>query len=161
MTTILALTNLAILKQDAYSPTLELLTVMITTFAPLTDALKIKQNVFTLLSTVMTTILALLTLAIKFLDANTLLWVSINLMTTTLAPEISAQFKTESNTSQSPVITEINAASDLAMLLEVANIPKKYVTTTISAQLILAQMETVFSLPLFAKNKTVRPFLAI
>jgi hypothetical protein len=72
-TRILALTNLAILKQDVSSHIMEERIVTITTFAPLTDALKIKQNVFTLLLTVTIKTLALSTLAIKFLDANTLL----------------------------------------------------------------------------------------
>jgi hypothetical protein len=69
----LALTNLAMLKQDASLHTTEERIVTITTFVPLTDAPKIKQNVFILLSIVTTKILAPLILAIKFLDANTLL----------------------------------------------------------------------------------------
>jgi hypothetical protein len=62
----------------------------------------------------------------------------------------------ESNTLQSPVITETNAASDLVMLFKDANIPIKYVTIITLAQLILAQTETVFTLLLFAKLKHAR-----
>jgi hypothetical protein len=65
----------------------------------------------------------------------------------------------ESNTLQSLVITETNAVSDLVMLFSDANIPLKYVTIITHAQLILAQMETVFSLLLFAKLNHARPLL--
>jgi hypothetical protein len=63
---ILALTNLAMLKQDASLHTTEERIVTITTFVPLTDAPKIKQNVFTLLSIVTTKILAPPILATRF-----------------------------------------------------------------------------------------------
>jgi hypothetical protein len=78
---------------------------------------------------------------------------------TTLAPLTPATAKMESNTLQSPVITETNAVSDLVMLFSDANIPLKYVTIITHAQLILAQMETVFSLLLFAKLNHARPLL--
>jgi hypothetical protein len=116
MTTIHALTNLAILKLDVSTPMLEQNTVMTTTFVPLMDALAIKKNVFTLLSTVMTATLALLILAILSLDANTLLCPPCNLMTTMHVLVISVLLNLESNMLQSLAITETNALLDLVML---------------------------------------------
>jgi hypothetical protein len=72
MTRIHALINLVIQQLDVFSLMLDQRTVMIITFVPLMDAQLILKNVFTLLSTVMTTILALLILVTLFLDANTL-----------------------------------------------------------------------------------------
>jgi hypothetical protein len=56
---------------------------------------------------------------------------------------------------------QINARLDLAIPLEDANTPKKFVTITIFAQLIHAPMDNVFSLQLSANNNTVKQFLAI
>jgi glucan phosphoethanolaminetransferase (alkaline phosphatase superfamily) len=103
---------LAILHLDVSSPMSELLIVMTTTFVPLMDALMTRKNVFTLLSTVMTTILALLILAIQHLVANTHLSV---LMITMHVLLILAQLNSESNIPQLFVTMETNAPLDLAM----------------------------------------------
>jgi hypothetical protein len=71
--TILALTNLAILKQDAFTHITEERIAMTITFVLMMDALSIKHNVFTLLLIVTIIILALLTPAVLLMDANTAL----------------------------------------------------------------------------------------
>jgi hypothetical protein len=134
---------------------------MTTMFAQLMDAQVIKKNASTLLLTVTITILALLILAIQYLDANMHLCLLHNLMTTMHAPEMFAPFKMELNIFQSLVIALTNALSDLATLLKDANTVKKFVMTTTFAQVILALMDNVSSLLLSANNKVARLFLVM
>jgi hypothetical protein len=82
-------------------------------------------------------------------------------MTTMHVPLILALLKTEFNTPLSFVITETNVPLDLVMLSEDANTWTKFVTITTCAQLTLAQMETAYTLQLFANNKTAKLFLVI
>jgi hypothetical protein len=161
MTRILALTNLAILKLDVSSLMLEHRTAMTTISAQLMDAPLILNNASTLLLTVTITILALLILAIQYLDANIHLCLLPNLMTTTHAQQMFVTFKMEFNIFQSFVIMETNAPLVLATLLMDANTVKKFAMTTTFAQLILALMDNVSSLLLFANKKAVKPLLAM
>jgi hypothetical protein len=156
MTRILALTKLATLKKDVFSPMLVLSIVTIKTCAPLMVALLTRKNAFILLYLAMTKILALSMLAVLTLDANMFLSLPFNLMITMLAQETSVPPKMEFNTSQSNVILQINAALENAIPWKDASTATKFVMTMINALTTNVPTDNAYSLLLFVQNKLAK-----